>query len=117
MSAWRTFADEKRILVPTDSQSAERRQYEKNQYVCSSLDRVLFIAPDSGCRRFSPIVSTDWLHQNLDNPKLIIVDIRKVEDYRTGHIPGPSVSSMGRGPSKRAILTISSPRTMNLSTY
>jgi len=37
---------------------------------------------------FSPIVSTDWLHQNLDNPKLIIVDIRKVEDYRTGHIPG-----------------------------
>jgi thiosulfate/3-mercaptopyruvate sulfurtransferase len=39
-------------------------------------------------QEFSPIVSTDWLQQNLNNPKLIIVDIRKVEDYRAGHIPG-----------------------------
>ena len=39
-------------------------------------------------QEFSPVVSTEWLQQNLNNPKLIIVDIRKVEDYRVGHIPG-----------------------------
>jgi thiosulfate/3-mercaptopyruvate sulfurtransferase len=36
----------------------------------------------------NPIVSTDWLQENLTNPKLVIVDVRKVEEYRTGHIPG-----------------------------
>jgi thiosulfate/3-mercaptopyruvate sulfurtransferase len=35
-----------------------------------------------------PIVSTDWLQQNLKNAKLIVVDLRKVEDYQAGHIPG-----------------------------
>lgn len=37
---------------------------------------------------FSPIVSADWLEKNLSNPKLVILDIRKVEEYRQGHIPG-----------------------------
>ncbi len=38
-------------------------------------------------RDIEPIVSTDWLEKNLNNPKLIIVDVRKVEDYKAGHIP------------------------------
>ena len=38
-------------------------------------------------RDVNPIVSTDWLEKNLGNPKVIAVDIRKVEDYKTGHIP------------------------------
>ncbi len=36
----------------------------------------------------APIVSTDWLLANLKNPKLVVLDIRRVEDYREGHIPG-----------------------------
>lgn len=36
----------------------------------------------------SPIVSTEWLAANLTNPRLVMIDIRKVEDYREGHIPG-----------------------------
>jgi len=48
----------------------------------------LFLPLAAIAEEFSPVVSTDWLQQNLDNPKLIIVDIRKVEDYRTAHIPG-----------------------------
>jgi len=36
----------------------------------------------------SPILSTDDLAKNLKDPGLIIVDIRKVEDYKAGHIPG-----------------------------
>jgi thiosulfate/3-mercaptopyruvate sulfurtransferase len=35
-----------------------------------------------------PIVSTDWLQKNLKNAKLVVVDVRKVEDYQAGHIPG-----------------------------
>jgi thiosulfate/3-mercaptopyruvate sulfurtransferase len=35
-----------------------------------------------------PIVSVDWLEKNLGNPGLVMIDIRKVEDYRKGHIPG-----------------------------
>ena len=38
-------------------------------------------------RDVNPIVSTDWLEKNLTNPKVIAVDIRKVEDYKAGHIP------------------------------
>lgn len=37
---------------------------------------------------FGPIVSADWLEKNLKNPDLVIVDLRKVEDFRAGNIPG-----------------------------
>jgi len=33
-----------------------------------------------------PVVTTDWLGQNLD--KVVVLDIRKVEEYKAGHIPG-----------------------------
>ena len=52
---------------------------------------VLFILllPITGqARDINPIVSTDWLLANIKNPKLIILDVRRVEDYRDGHIPG-----------------------------
>ncbi len=39
-------------------------------------------------RDMPPIVSTEWLEKNISNPKLIILDIRKTEEYRKGHIPG-----------------------------
>ena len=39
-------------------------------------------------RGIDPIVSTDWLQKNLKNAKIVIVDVRKVEDYQAGHIPG-----------------------------
>lgn len=35
-----------------------------------------------------PVVSTDWLQENLSNPSVFVLDIRKVEDYKKGHIPG-----------------------------
>ena len=37
---------------------------------------------------FSPVVSTEDLSVGLTNPDLVIVDIRKVEEYKAGHIPG-----------------------------
>jgi len=33
-----------------------------------------------------PLVSPDWLRKNLTNPKVIIMDIRKGEEYEKGHI-------------------------------
>jgi len=35
-----------------------------------------------------PIVSTDDLQKNLSNPKVVVLDVRKVEEYKAGHIPG-----------------------------
>ncbi|MCX5857416.1 MAG: rhodanese-like domain-containing protein [Deltaproteobacteria bacterium] len=49
---------------------------------------LLFLPLSAMARDINPIVSTDWLQENLTNPKLIIVDLRKVEDYKAGHIPG-----------------------------
>lgn len=39
-------------------------------------------------RGIDPIVSTEWLEKNLGDPTIVIVDIRKVEEYQAGHIPG-----------------------------
>jgi thiosulfate/3-mercaptopyruvate sulfurtransferase len=53
------------------------------------LVSFIFLLPTAGLARdIAPIVSTDWLSANLKNPKLIILDVRRVEEYREGHIPG-----------------------------
>lgn len=39
-------------------------------------------------RSIPPIVSTEWLTQQLDNPQLRIIDIRTNTQYIKGHIPG-----------------------------
>ena len=56
------------------------------------LGSILFFLLFSPCSAFPqdilPIVSTEWLATNLTNPRLVMIDIRKVEDYREGHIPG-----------------------------
>lgn len=36
----------------------------------------------------SSIVTADWLYKNLQNKSVFVLDIRKVEDYKEGHIPG-----------------------------
>jgi len=39
-------------------------------------------------RGIDPVVSVEWLEKNLTTPNLVVVDIRKVEEYKAGHIPG-----------------------------
>jgi thiosulfate/3-mercaptopyruvate sulfurtransferase len=39
-------------------------------------------------RAIDPIVSTDWLETNIDNPDLVILDVRNTDEYAAGHIPG-----------------------------
>jgi thiosulfate/3-mercaptopyruvate sulfurtransferase len=67
---------------------------------------------DSHCgRKIDPIVSTDWLEDNLDREGLIILDIRDPGAYGPGHIPGsinePFVTAFDptcRGPSSNWIV-------------
>ena len=37
---------------------------------------------------FEPIVSTRWLEKNLNNPSIVVLDIRGVQEFKEGHIPG-----------------------------
>jgi thiosulfate/3-mercaptopyruvate sulfurtransferase len=39
-------------------------------------------------RDIPPIISTDWLAQNLQNSNMVILDIRNSDQYKKGHIPG-----------------------------
>jgi thiosulfate/3-mercaptopyruvate sulfurtransferase len=60
--------------------------------------RVLFLAVimllimamplTAGARDVAPIVSTDWVQVNLATPRIVVLDVRKVEEYKAGHIPG-----------------------------
>jgi thiosulfate/3-mercaptopyruvate sulfurtransferase len=37
---------------------------------------------------FGPIVTTDWLQQHLEDPTLIIVDVRQAAAWQRVHLPG-----------------------------
>jgi len=70
----------------------------KTRIVLNAILMVLLLVafPFPGeAREIAPIVSADWLEANLDNPQLIILDVRKVEDYQAGHIP-KSINSFYR---------------------
>lgn len=61
----------------------------KMKWLRALLVTMLILLPAAVLAQgLSPILSTDDLAKNLKNPNVIIVDIRKVEDYKAGHIPG-----------------------------
>ncbi len=39
-------------------------------------------------RTLAPIVTPRWLHENLDAPRLVLLDVRPEAAYADGHIPG-----------------------------
>jgi thiosulfate/3-mercaptopyruvate sulfurtransferase len=49
---------------------------------------VACLAPTAFARDIAPVVDTAWLDANLSNARVVIMDMRKVEDYKAGHIPG-----------------------------
>jgi thiosulfate/3-mercaptopyruvate sulfurtransferase len=73
------------------NQSLKGGNIMRRQYLIKTFLLALFflMLPELGFTRdISPVVSTDWLEANLINPKLTVLDVRKVEEYREGHIPG-----------------------------
>lgn len=53
-----------------------------------TLAAVVLVPAAAFARDIAPVVGTDWLEQNLARPALRVVDIRKVEEYKEGHVPG-----------------------------
>ncbi len=53
---------------------------------------VLALTVPAFARGIDAVVSADWLAANLSN--VIVVDMRKLDDYRAGHVPG-AVSLLG----------------------
>ena len=49
---------------------------------------IMLLLPMAALARdITPLVSTDWLQKNLENPRIVVLDVRKVEEYKAGHIP------------------------------
>jgi thiosulfate/3-mercaptopyruvate sulfurtransferase len=59
------------------------------------LALVLVLPCAVSARDTAPVVSGEWLEKNLTAPKLTMVDIRKLEEYKDGHIPGSLNSFYG----------------------
>ncbi len=60
----------------------------KRSRVLGIMLAILLLLPMAALARdVAPIVSADWLEKNLANPKVVILDVRKVEEYKAGHIP------------------------------
>jgi thiosulfate/3-mercaptopyruvate sulfurtransferase len=62
----------------------------KNHLFCFIIFIIAFTVPVAAHTNntIDPLVSIDWLQKNIDNPSVVILDIRKVEEYKEGHIPG-----------------------------
>ncbi|HPE88838.1 MAG TPA: rhodanese-like domain-containing protein [Spirochaetia bacterium] len=48
---------------------------------------VALVAP-AFARDVDAIVDVAWLEANLSKPGLVIVDVRKIDEYKAGHVPG-----------------------------
>jgi thiosulfate/3-mercaptopyruvate sulfurtransferase len=60
---------------------------KKNRLIGIFLIMLLLLPVAALARDVGPIVSTGWLEQNLANPGVVILDVRKVEEFKIGHIP------------------------------
>ena len=61
-----------------------------------SLLLIMLLIPAVALAQISgPVITADDLEKNLSNPKLVVVDVRKVEEYKAGHIPGSVNAAYG----------------------
>jgi thiosulfate/3-mercaptopyruvate sulfurtransferase len=58
--------------------------------ICSCIVAIgwAFLIAVGSAAPYDPVVSTEWIQEHINNRSLIVLDIRKVEEYREGHIPG-----------------------------
>jgi thiosulfate/3-mercaptopyruvate sulfurtransferase len=64
----------------------------KMKMACAFMVALFLLPVYALARDIAPVVSGEWLEKNLTAPGMVIVDIRKVEDYKAGHVPN-SVSA------------------------
>ncbi len=69
-----------------------RREMEdirmKKMLFATVLAALVLVPVSVFARNVEPFVSGEWLQKNLGSPNLVVIDTRKVEDYKAGHIPG-----------------------------
>ncbi|MFO7570221.1 MAG: rhodanese-like domain-containing protein [Smithellaceae bacterium] len=77
---------------------------------------VLILLPAAVMAQMAgPIVSVADLEKNLTNPSVVVLDVRKVEDYREGHIPGAVNVAYGSWALKKGDLLNELPNIEDLS--
>jgi thiosulfate/3-mercaptopyruvate sulfurtransferase len=54
---------------------------------CSSTEEIVVDTP-AEVEASKKLVNSDWMLENLDNDDVVVIDLRKEEDYAAGHIPG-----------------------------
>lgn len=61
-----------------------------NRLIMMPLLLMIFVLLPLACnaREIPPVVSTDWLEQNISMPGIMIIDVRDKEEFIKGHIPG-----------------------------
>jgi len=63
---------------------------------------ALFALPLAALARdIAPVVSGEWLEKNLNEPGLVIIDVRKSDDYKAGHVPNAVSSFYGSWVTKK----------------
>lgn len=65
---------------------------------------TLFLPLLASARSIDPIVSTAWLEENLFSPNLVILDVRKGDEFQNGHIPKAANVAYGAWAVKRKVL-------------
>jgi len=49
---------------------------------------ALATSPSTPARTIDPIISTQWLEDNINSPNLVLLDVREPDNYAVGHISG-----------------------------
>lgn len=79
-----------------------RISLKRTKMVFGALLVALFLLPLSALARdIAPVVSGEWLEKNMTAPGMVMIDIRKVEDYKAGHVPGAVSAFYGSWVAKR----------------
>ena len=55
--------------------------------ITAAVMLTLLLSLPAFARTIEPLVSTDWLEKNLFESNIVILDVRKVEEFNSGHIP------------------------------
>ena len=79
-----------------------KMDFKRTKMVFGALLVALFLLPLSALARdIDPIVSGEWLEENVSSPGMVIIDIRKVEDYKAGHVPNAITAFYGSWVAKK----------------
>jgi len=87
-SAWRKLMRHERICEKNPSGFREDTMKKATVFLFALALCAGFAASAAAAAEISSVLSTARLQELVDNPSIAVIDIRKVEEYREGHVPG-----------------------------